>query len=101
MKVTLSYIDDYSLTKEEVIRRAEQNYGKDIEIGIAPTSNNPLDLIYLGIQQLITHKQLSLYFDYSDDNLYSKKLEELKYETMLILQKELSDVLRDNELKVT
>ena len=97
MKVTITYYDEDSLTIEEVVLRAKNNYGEFIDIDVQPTSNKPNDILYFALQQMITHEQLSLLFD--DKNLYSKKLANLKQETIIQVMQELSAVVRDNEIK--
>ena len=100
MKVTITYFDDTSLTIEEVIKRAKDIYGSSAEVEIQPSTHNPLDIIYFGIQQLITHDQLSLLFD-NDTNLYTEKLVELRQRTLTAVKQELSSVIKDNEIKVS
>ena len=97
MKVTITYYDEESLTIEEVVLRAKNNYGQFIDIDIQPTSNKPTDILYFALQQMITHEQLSILFD--DKNLYPKKLVDLKQETVVRVMQELSAVVKDNETK--
>ncbi len=99
MKVTIVYHDLDSLTVEEVVQRAKVNYGEFVDVEIQPESTDPLDTIYFAIQQLITHEQLSLLFD--DKNLYPQRLLELKSKVSILMQRELSSVIKDNEIKST
>ena len=60
MKVLITYNDNESFTKEEVVRAAVHNYGRAVDVQVMPESGNAHDLIYFGLQQMITHEQLSL-----------------------------------------
>lgn len=101
MKVTITYYDDKSLTVDEVLKRAKDNYGEYIDVDVQPTSNSPLDIIYFGLQQLVTHEQLSILFDNSStETIYKQNLLKLKTEIMASIEKELSLVMRDNEQKI-
>jgi hypothetical protein len=99
MKVTITYYDQESLTIEEVIARAKHTYGDFVEVYVQPSSNKPADILYFALQQLITHEQLSLLFD--DKHLYRTKILELRASILDKVQKELSSVIKDNEIKVT
>jgi hypothetical protein len=99
MKVTITYTDGSSLTKEEIVRQAIHNYGKAARIEVLPDSDNAHDLIYLGIQQIVTHQQLSLLFDKGLD--YSTNLRKLRAEALYKLSEILDTVIIDNESKVT
>lgn len=99
MKVTIKYLDNDSLTAEEVVARAKRNYGDYVEVYVEPTSSKPLDMIYFAIQQLVTYDQLALLFD--EKELYSTKSTILQAEVLAKLQRELSAVFKDNETKVT
>jgi hypothetical protein len=99
MKVRITYHDFTSLTKEEVIRAAKQNYGDGAEVEIFPSSNDPWDAVYFGLQQAITYDQLGLLFD--EGALYPQKLEVLKALVLERLEKELNAVITDNEVRVS
>lgn len=99
MKVILKYYEDSALTEEEVIARATESLGvKPSSIEIYPNSNDPLDHIYFGIQQLITYQQLDMLFEAGP--LYMDKLNKLRSETLGVLTNELDRVIADNEHKV-
>lgn len=98
MQVTITYTDNTSFTKEEVVRNAVQNYGKTADVKVMPESSNAHDLIYFGIQQMITHEQLSLIFD--SDGSYQKDLKKLRAEVLYKLEEILDAVIVDNEAKV-
>lgn len=99
MRVTIKYLDNDSLTTEEVVARAKHNYGDYVEVYVEPTSSKPIDMIYFAIQQLVTYDQLAILFD--DKELYSTKVMSLKASVLEKLQRELSAVIKDNETKVT
>ena len=96
MKVTLTYHDNDSFTMEEVVKQAVHNYGKAVQIEIMPESTMAYDHIYFGLQQLITHEQLSLLYD-KDTAYHIKKLREsVLYKVTEIIDQ----VIIDNESKV-
>jgi hypothetical protein len=98
MKITLSYYDTESFTVEEVVKQAVHNYGKAVKVDITPESNKPHDLIYFGLQQIITHQQLGLLFD--DKLGYQASIQKLRNETLFKIQEILDQVIIDNESKV-
>ena len=99
MKITITYHDTEALTVEEVVRQASHNYGKLANVEIMPESTKPHDLIYFGIQQIITHQQLSLLFD--DKLGYQASIQKLRNETLYKLEEILSQVIIDNESRLT
>ncbi len=98
MKITLTYYDTEALTAEEVVRQASHNYGKSVKVEIMPESTKPHDLIYFGLQQIITHQQLGLLFD--DKFGYQANIQKLRNETLYKIQEILDQVIIDNESKV-
>ena len=98
MQITLTYNDTDSLTVEEVVRQAEHNYGKHVTVSIMPDSLKPHDLIYFGLQQIITHRQLSMLYD--DKLGYQASVQKLRNETLFKIQEILDQVIIDNEAKV-
>lgn len=99
MQVTIKYHDEESLTIEEVVRAAVHNYGKAVTVEVTPDSNKAHDMIYFGLQSILTHEQLSLF--YSDKHSYQNELQKLRNKTLVKLQELLDQVLIDNESKVT
>lgn len=99
MQVTITYTDSNSFTKEEVVRQAVHNYGKFAQVEVRPESGNAHDLIYFGLQQIITHRQLSLVYDKSSN--YQADLIALRRETLGKLEEILDSVIIDNETKLT
>ena len=99
MKIQITYYDNTALTVEEVVMQANNNYGKAAKVEVTPESTNPHDLIYFAIQNIITHRQLSLLFD--DKLGYQASLQKLRNETLLKLEEVLSQVIIDNESRVT
>lgn len=98
MKITLTYFDDESFTSEEVVKQAVHLYGKAVDVQIMPASTKPHDLIYFGLQQIITHEQLGLLFD--DKLGYQASMQKLRNETLYKIQEILDQVIIDNESKV-
>ncbi len=99
MQVTLKYYDNDSLTVEEVVQQAQNNYGKNVKVEIMPDSTIAYDLIYFGLQQLITHEQLSLFYSNSDS--YQSDVQKLRSEVLYKVQEIIDQVIMDNESKVT
>lgn len=98
MKITLTYYDEEAFTVEEIVKQAEANYGKFTKVEIMPDSTKPHDLIYFGLQQIITHQQLGLLFD--DKFGYQSSIQKLRNETLYKIQEILDQVIIDNESKV-
>lgn len=98
MLVTLKYYDNDSFTVEEIVKQAEHNYGKSTKVEIMPDSAKPHDLIYFALQQIITHRQLSLLYD--DKFGYQAEVQKLRNETLVKIQEILAQVIIDNESKV-
>lgn len=99
MQVNIKYYDNDSLTVEEIVQQAHTNYGKNVKVEIMPDSFMAYDFIYFGIQQLITHEQLSLF--YSNNDAYRIDLQKLRSEILYKIQEILDQVIIDNESKVT
>lgn len=98
MEVTITYSDESSLTVEEVVSQAVHNYGKQAKVSIMPDSTKAHDLIYFGLQQIITHQQLSHF--YSDKHDYHTNIQKLRKETLYKIEEILNQVIIDNEAKV-
>lgn len=98
MKVNITYHDLESLTVEEVVRRATQNYGKNVTVEITPESWIAYDAIYFGLQQLITHEQLSILYDSGDS--YQVDLKKLRSDVLYKVEEIIDQVIIDNESKV-
>ena len=56
------------------------------------------DHIYFGLQQLITHEQLSLLFD--RDNTYQQEIKKLREHVLYKVTEIIDQVIVDNESKV-
>jgi hypothetical protein len=97
MKVTITYHDNDSFTVEEVVRQAVANYGKQAQIEIMPESTLAYDYIYFGLQQLVTHEQLSLLFDKGSN--YQKEVQALRDQVLYKVTEILHQVIIDNESK--
>ena len=99
MKVTITYHDNESFTMEEVVKQAVHNYGKSAKVEVMPESTIAYDLIYFGLQQLLTHEQLSLFYSKSDS--YQHDVKELRSDVLYKVQEIIDQVIIDNESKVT
>lgn len=97
MLVTVKYQDDSAFVLAEVERNVKHHFGKFAEIRIEADSNKPEDILYFGIQQLVTSEHLSLIFD---SDMYAKDLVLFKQVTMEQLSSILNQVIKDNEQKV-
>ena len=98
MKVTITYHDNESFTMEEVVKQAVHNYGKAAQVEITPESTMAYDHIYFGLQQLITHEQLSLLYDSGVS--YQQDIKKLREQIMYKVTEIVDQVLIDNESKV-
>lgn len=98
MKVTITYHDNESFTVEEVVRQAVQHYGKAAQVEIMPESTMAYDHLYFGLQQLITHEQLSLLYD--KGAAYQQDLKKLREQVLYKVTEIIDQVIIDNESKV-
>ena len=98
MKVTITYHDNESFTVEEVVKQAVHNYGKAVQVDITPESPMAYDHIYFGLQQLITHEQLSLLFD--KGSAYQQDIKKLREQVLYKVTEIIDQVIIDNESKV-
>lgn len=98
MKVTITYHDNESFTMEEVVKQAVHNYGKAAQVEITPESTMAYDHIYFGLQQLITHEQLSLLYDRG--SAYQQDIKKLRDQVMYKITEIVDQVIIDNESKV-
>lgn len=99
MKVKITYYDNESFTVEEVVKQAVHNYGKMAQVEVMPESTMAYDYIYFGLQQLITHEQLSMLFD--KDPTYQKDLKKLREQVLYKVTEIIDQVIIDNEAKVS
>ena len=99
MKVNIEYFDTESLTVEEVVRQAVHNYGKNVKVEVMPESTIAYDLIYFGLQQLLTHEQLSLLF--ARDDSYQENIRKLRSDILYKVHEIIDQVIIDNESKVS
>jgi hypothetical protein len=98
MKVTITYHDNSSFTMEEVVKLAMDNYGRAAQVEVMPESTMAYDHIYFGLQQLITHEQLSLLFE--RDSSYQQDIKRLRQEILYKVTEIIDQVIIDNESKV-
>jgi hypothetical protein len=98
LRVKINYYDETSFTPEEVVKLAHHNYGPSAKVEVFADSLAPHDQIYFALQQMITHRQLSLIYD--NKYSYQKDIKELRAEVLAKLQDILDSVIIDNESKV-
>jgi hypothetical protein len=98
MKVTITYHDSESFTVEEVVKQAVHNYGRLAQVEVMPDSTMAYDHIYFGLQQLITHEQLSLLFDKGSS--YQQDIKRLRDQVIYKVTEIVDQVFIDNESKV-
>lgn len=98
MKVTITYHDNSAFTVEEVVKQAVHNYGRGAQVEVMPESTMAYDHIYFGLQQLITHEQLSLLFE--RDSNYQQELKRLRDHVLYKITEIVDQVIVDNESKV-
>lgn len=98
MKVTITYHDTESFTVEEVVKQAVHNYGRQAQVEVMPESTMAYDHIYFGLQQLVTHEQLSLLFDRGTN--YQHDIKKLRDTIIYKVTEIIDQVIVDNESKV-
>ncbi len=98
MLVTIKYHDSESFTMEEVVKQALHNYGKAATVEVLPDSTKAHDLIYFGLQNIITHQQLGLLFN--DKLGYQASIQKLRNDVLYKVTEILDQVIIDNESKV-
>lgn len=99
MKVKITYTDTESFTVEEVVKQAVHNYGRLAQVEVMPESTMAYDLIYFGLQQLLTHEQLSILFE--KDSNYQQELKKLRERVLYKVTEIIDQVIIDNESKVS
>jgi len=98
MKVTITYHDSESFTVEEVVKQAVHNYGRLAQVEVMPDSTMAYDHIYFGLQQLVTHEQLSMLFDKGSS--YQQDIKRLRNQIIYKVTEIIDQVIVDNESKV-
>lgn len=98
MQVTIEYTDETAFVSAEAEQNAKHLFGEHARVTVKPDSNDPEDIIYFGIQQLITSDQLSLLFD--RDKVYNKEVVGLRAGAISKITTLLDQVLIDNESRV-
>lgn len=83
---------------EEVVKQATDNYGKTAQVEVMPESTMAYDHIYFGLQQLITHEQLSILFDRG--SAYQQEVKKLREQVLYKITEIMDQVIIDNESKV-
>ena len=97
MQVTIQYTDSSSLLLAEIVRNAKHSFGENTQVTVGPDSNKASDIIYFGVQQLITSDHLSLIYDSEN---YNKDLPKFRAQIITKLGEILDQVLIDNETRV-
>ena len=97
MKLICKFHDVDSFTSTEAIRRAKDVLGEYTDIKAYPSTNDPWDGIYFSLQQIITDEQLNFLLDAGA--LYPTKIKELRSNILDRLERELDEVIQDNEYK--
>lgn len=98
MQVNIKYYDSDSFTVEEIVKLAQNNYGKSVQVEVRADSSAPHDLIYHALQQIITYRQLAMLYD--DKYTYQRDIKQLRAETITKLSEILDSVIIDNETRV-
>ena len=99
MKVQITYHDNQSFTVEEVVKQAIDNYGRMAQVEIMPESTMAYDHIYFGLQQLVTHEQLSMLFDKGAS--YQQDIKKLREQVLYKVTEIIDQVIIDNESRVS
>lgn len=99
MKVKITYHDNESFTIEEVVKQATHNYGRMAQVEVMPESTMAYDYLYFGLQQLITHEQLSMLFD--KDSSYQHDIKKLREQILYKVTEIIDQVIIDNESRVS
>lgn len=98
MQVNIQYNDPTALLLAEVVRNAKHMFGDNAQVTVSPDSNKPEDVIYFGIQQMITSDHLSLIYDSVN---YNTDLPKFRASIITKLGEILDQVLIDNETRVS
>lgn len=99
MKVQITYHDNQSFTVEEVVKQAVDNYGRMAHVEVMPESTMAYDHIYFGLQQLVTHEQLSMLFDKGAS--YQQDIKKLREQVLYKVTEIIDQVIIDNESRVS
>ena len=99
MRVELSYIDSTSVAPEDIKAQAKALYGDSVKVEVSADSDDVYNLLYFAFQEFITIKQVNSFFD--DGILYPARVAQLKKEAIGIVERALSQVIEDNEGKLT
>lgn len=100
MKIILEYVDNESLTKEEVVHNIRLRHGDNAKVQVLPQDQSPEGYIKFGIRELITIDQIEYHFDYKGGRGYEVALENRKKEVMELIQGLLDEVTEGIELEI-
>lgn len=99
MRVRVDYVDNFSLTPEEIIEHNKYLHGDNVEVSIEPNNTTAQAYLYLGIQLLLTKDQVELFFD--DKELYDTKIVEIRQKVMREVDRIIGNVIIDNENRLS
>ena len=99
-KVKIQYVDQSSLSKQEIISQNKTVFGDTCSVTVLPDSDKPRDLIKFAIEELITTKQITSFYDLSDRE-YSAVLQVLEVEVFNLAGTIVQEVIKENEDKFT
>jgi hypothetical protein len=97
MKIILEYIDDESLTKEEVVHNVRLRYGDNANVQVLPQDQSPEGFIKFGIRELIAIDQIEYHFDYKGGRGYRESLKNRKREIVDLMESLLNEVTNEIE----
>lgn len=98
MQVKITYHDHTALTVEEVVRQAQSNYGKEVDVKCMPDSTMAYDYLTFGVWQLLTHEQLGLMYDKGRD--YQSEISKLRSKVIGKITEIVDQVIIDNEARI-
>lgn len=99
MKIQVTYTDNESLTPEEVVENCKLMFGQDAHVSIRPNNSTPTGYLYLGLQLLLTERQVHLFYD-EGKYVYDEKIVDLKKEVLNSVEEILNQVIIDNESRI-
>lgn len=99
MEVNIRYHDNHSLTVEEVVRNAQEALGSRVKVECRPDSHLPDDYLTFALHQLLTHEQISLFFERGVD--YNTEVTKLRAKVLSKVAEIADQVILENESKLS
>lgn len=99
MRVKLKYVDTTSIAPSEIKAQAKALYGDSVTVEVTADSDDVYNLLYFAIQEHVTVRQLNSFYD--DGPLYETKIEQLRKEVAGLVEEAFSQLITDNEEKLT